>query len=73
MTEETKRPNRIEIGLPFKEQDYIRYKGNQTRWRIVAIFEKGNYLVLANGNTPKQEYIDRLIEKIDAGEAKVIS
>lgn len=64
--------NRIEPGLPFAEQNHIRYKGNQTRWRIVAIIEKGNYIVMAHGEKPKQEYIDRLIEKINCGLAEVI-
>ncbi len=64
--------NRIKLGLPFAEGNYIRYKGNQTRWRIAAMFEKVNYLVLAHGDIPKQEYIDKLISKIEAGEAEVI-
>lgn len=64
--------NRITNGLPFAEQEHIQFKGQKTKWRIVAIFEEGNYIVLANGDTPKQVYIDKLLRKIENGEAEVI-
>ena len=64
--------NRITEGLPFKEQNYIVFKGQKTKWRIVAIFEEANYLVAENDSKPQQIYIDLLIEKIDAGLAEIL-
>ena len=73
-----KNHNRIEMALPFKESDCLEFKktnpdAKAVQWRIVAIFEKGNFLVAEHNDKPKQMYIDKLIESINAGETKVIS
>ena len=66
--------NRITLGLPFEKGDSIKFKnaGVDMKWRIVEVCETANFLVVDNGGKPEKLYINKLVEKIEAGLAEIL-
>ncbi len=61
--------------LPFKKGQYFEFEnaGQKNYWKIVGIFEIGNFLVLDNMGKPEKLYIDKSIKRINDGSVKVVN
>lgn len=61
--------------LPFSKGQYFEFEnaGMKVYWKIFAIFEKANFMILTTMGKPERMDIDTAVQRINEGKIKVVN